>query len=502
MKFSEFSKVIAPSILKIITSFLITAAIGVRFHQYLANRSLWFDEANWAFYIVKTPFIQLLLPSYEYQESPTGFLLITKLMVNIFGNNEYALRLFPFVSSLLIFIPFWLLFRKFGSRVHLVIGLALFAWPDFVVYYSSELRPYMSDALIALALMLYGLSFLSKPLTRARAWRLGVVGAVVLWFSFPSVFILGGIGMSLAGMYCYEKRFQEFRILVKSALLCLLSFCALYWLVLRPIASCSSLQDSYWDVFMPLCPRSREEFMKILNLIQSLIRSPVNIMFVSLGLAAFLSGCVLVCRRNKMLFIMLLMPLVLTMLASGIHRYPFTGRFLFFYVPFVYFFVAEAIAFFLTHARKSFKAIGFGLLVAVLWHQITVFPTLTLVYAKEELVPAFNHIQKNIQRNDMIYLYPGALPAFRYYSPKYKFERFATVVLDGSRDKWETYKPILGAIPRHKRVWIIFSHPFNRETGYPEKQIMNYLSGLGNIEETFEGVGASAYLYIRTKDSF
>ncbi|MDY7021785.1 MAG: hypothetical protein SWJ54_10560, partial [Cyanobacteriota bacterium] len=70
--------------------------ILVRLVQYLHNRSLWFDEANLALNIVNRSYLQLLSPLDNNQAAPPGFLWIEKLSIQLFGNNEYALRLFPF----------------------------------------------------------------------------------------------------------------------------------------------------------------------------------------------------------------------------------------------------------------------------------------------------------------------------------------------------------------------------------------------------------------------
>ncbi|MCG8347258.1 MAG: hypothetical protein MI924_05695, partial [Chloroflexales bacterium] len=72
----------------------------IRLLQYLANRSIWFDEARIALNITNRSFAELLQPLDYDQAAPLGFLLIERLAVKVLGNSEYALRLWPLVGGI------------------------------------------------------------------------------------------------------------------------------------------------------------------------------------------------------------------------------------------------------------------------------------------------------------------------------------------------------------------------------------------------------------------
>src|SRR5947208_3639344 len=76
---------------------IICLGIILRCGQYLANRSLWLDESFLALNIVQRSFSQLLQPLSYGQGAPIAFLLVEKSFLQAFGNNEYTLRLFPFL---------------------------------------------------------------------------------------------------------------------------------------------------------------------------------------------------------------------------------------------------------------------------------------------------------------------------------------------------------------------------------------------------------------------
>lgn len=80
---------------------IIGFGILVRLAQYLYNRSLWNDEAALALNIVNRSYFELLQPLNYDQGAPIGFLLVEKLAVQLFGDNEYALRLFPLLSAII-----------------------------------------------------------------------------------------------------------------------------------------------------------------------------------------------------------------------------------------------------------------------------------------------------------------------------------------------------------------------------------------------------------------
>src|SRR3989338_11217817 len=79
---------------------IILIGIIFRFYRYLYNKALWLDEAMLSLNIVERSFLELLKPLDYRQNAPIGFLMIEKFFVNIFGNNEYSLRLFPFTCGI------------------------------------------------------------------------------------------------------------------------------------------------------------------------------------------------------------------------------------------------------------------------------------------------------------------------------------------------------------------------------------------------------------------
>ena len=116
---------------------IIGFGIAIRLVQYLYNRSLWADEAVLALNIVNRSYLELLQPLDYDQGAPIGFLWIEKLAIQLFGNNEYALRLFPLLSSILSIFIFYKLAKIFLRLEAVPIALAFFVSLNYLLYFAT-----------------------------------------------------------------------------------------------------------------------------------------------------------------------------------------------------------------------------------------------------------------------------------------------------------------------------------------------------------------------------
>ena len=144
---------------------IILFGVALRFAQYLHNRSLWHDEATIALDIMGRTFRGFFQPSTIYnQTSPLGFLVVEKVMVQLFGSGEYALRLFPFVCGIISLPVFYGVAKRVINEKAIPIALGLFVMSQPLIYFSSELKHYSCDMAMALLLLWVIACFRSKPL--------------------------------------------------------------------------------------------------------------------------------------------------------------------------------------------------------------------------------------------------------------------------------------------------------------------------------------------------
>src|SRR5262249_5492721 len=143
-------------------SFLLVLGFIVRIVQYWSNRSIWLDESTIALNVVHKSYLQLLHQLDYDQSAPVGFLWLEKLAVQIFGNSEQALRLFPLLVSLLSLVLFSQIATKLLSKRGVIISLILFVFCESLTYYASEVKQYSFDVFASLLIIYFYLKFSSS----------------------------------------------------------------------------------------------------------------------------------------------------------------------------------------------------------------------------------------------------------------------------------------------------------------------------------------------------
>jgi uncharacterized membrane protein len=315
----------------------ISFGILLRLWQYFSNRSLWADEAAIAYNIVKRSYGQLLQPLLRNQAAPVGFLWVEKLSVQLLGNNELALRLFPLIAGIAAIFLFYRLAKQYLNLTGTIIALIWFCSCKELIYYSSEVKQYSSDVAIAL-LCFFLVQSLTKPsLTGKQAIALALSGAILIWFSHPSVFTLLGAG--IGALIIQTKTLQvpnsqrSKSVFVLTAWL--LSFLCFYSVSLRNISDSNFLSD-YW--------KERSAFPVGLFDFKWMVQTGINFFTLPLGwhyplnllaFLVFLIGCACLIRRDRLLLPWLLSPAIATLTATFLQKYPFQERLVLFLTPFV-----------------------------------------------------------------------------------------------------------------------------------------------------------------------
>ena len=141
---------------------LIILGITLRLIDYLHNKSLWLDETYVALNVMKRSFIELIQPPLLEHQAPIGFLWIQRFMINIFGANEYALRLYSLTAAIVSLFLFYIILKKITSKETTLIALSLFSICTALIHYSSEGKPYSGDVMITLISYLFAFDLLNN----------------------------------------------------------------------------------------------------------------------------------------------------------------------------------------------------------------------------------------------------------------------------------------------------------------------------------------------------
>jgi len=475
---------------------LIGVGVLLRVSQYLANRSLWLDEVRLALNIVNRPFLELLQPLDYAQGAPIGFLMLAKLAVVAFGDNEYALRLIPLWFGLLALPLFYAVAKRCLQPKAVPIALGLFAISDSLIYYSSEVKQYTGDVVMALLISLLAIISLDRKwLTMPWIALMGVAGGTALWFSHPAVFVLAGAGM-ISIIFCLGNNDKEkLGRLAIAFLLWAASFVVSYFAILRHLSQHTVLLN-YWEGgFMPFPPSSLPDVKWFIHKFFEIFENPVGLSLSGVAAMALLIGCRALWEKSKPQLMILVAPIFFVLIASGLHKYPFSGRMLLFAVPAAMLLIGAGAGKIIEAAGRE-KIIGIALVGLLFFHPLwSASYALVKPRTNEEIRPVMSYLQEHRQSGDVLYLYHNAAHPFQYYAPHYGFDRNDGIIGVNSRHNWKNSFDDLDKLQGNKRVWILFSHVYNWDHVDEEKLFVFHLDQIGTRLDAYASAGAAVYLY-------
>lgn len=483
---------------------IVVLGIVLRLRQYLVNRSFWADEASLAVNLANRSFSELLQILDYQQAAPIGFLYIEKTLVTVFGNHDFVLRLFPLFAGIL---STYLIYRI--ARTHLgnvgLFAVLLFAISWGLVYYSSELKQYSSDVMVALLLI-----FLAGNCVRGNTQVkdfliLGVIGSVVIWISHPSVFILAGIGFVLVFEKIFHPKFVPFTWILGLGSGWIISFGLEYFVSLRNIVTNGVLIDYWQKAYMPIPPWSDPGwFLKVYRSFLSTgfhTHWSMSLIFNVLVLVGSLSLLV----RERSLAMMLILPVFVTLILSGFKRYPFMHRFLLFLLPFAMLLMAEGIRFIYLFVSRWNRKLAFVIsavpilvtlgLIAPVTSWYFAYPTMGA-----DIKPVLKYVSENKHPDEIVYVYYGSAPAFDYYASSYNLDHGNVIIgFETTRRKLalRRFYEDVDALRGNGKVWFIFSDIVDCDgcEGSMQQYFVDYLDGFGTLIDSLHASGANAYLY-------
>ncbi len=486
---------------------LVICVLGVflRLWQYSANRSLWFDEALLALNIVHRPFALLLQPLDNNQGAPIAFLFSEKALIELFGNKDYVLRLFPLVTGSVAIFLMWKVLEDYVGGVGAKFALLSFAISEALIYYASEVKQYSSDVLACLLLLAIAPQCLNVRNGPKSILLFGFLAGALVWFSHPVVFVISAIFVVLLWDAAISSeppviRLRRLLSISGAAALCGISFSILFLISLRFLASNVELLSYWQDAFMPTSPW--QDPIWFLKAGYSLLNNLVGWPLASAGMGAilFIVGCVSFSFKNWQFASVLMSPLIFVLAASGLHMYPFSGRLMLFSVPILLLIVAEGFE----RARLLLGRIDprIGVWATVGLASFLLYAPLAGAVAnfarppvKEEIKPVMSYLHRYRAPADVIYVHHGAVPAFEYYASVFGFQKDDYIAGTPSSEQPEMYKKQIDMLKGRERIWIVFSHICHTCRVDEQEVFLKYLDKVGARLAFFQSEGASVYSY-------
>jgi hypothetical protein len=412
-----------------------------------------------------------------------------------------VLRLFPLLAGILSLFLFYGVARRILTLRGRTIALGLFAICQPLLYYSSDLKPYSSDVMIALGIYLLGLVCIEKESRFVRSlFLLSIAGAILIWFSYPAVFSLAGVGIALT-LYCLKtQKWQHVAWLSLPAGFWLGSFALNYFTTL--VLSQTPKMVKNWagnNAFMPMPPISVEDLMWYPIKFFEVFKSPGGLSFVGLAALCFVIGWVSTFSKKRYACYMLTLPILFALFASGLHKYPFYGRLLLFFVPAMMIFIGEGVVRIIYLARPTGRIVWVSLCVLLFLVPVQKAISTLLnpagIGQLEEVRPVMTYLSQHYQKGDRLYLYRFSEPAFKYYAKRLGLEDVQLLQGVSSPKNWPKYVNDLKNLGGNERMWILFSHVIKNNGMDEERFFLHVLDGMGRQVDSFTRKGASVYLY-------
>ena len=399
--------------------FVVGLGALLRLDQYLSDRSLWLDESLLALNVIDRPIAELAEPLDLSQGAPLGFLVSTKLIVLAFGKSEAVFRLLPLLSGMAVLAFYFLLARRVSSVRASLLGVALLACSSSFIYYSAEFKQYSTE--VAVALLLSVVAVTLGRLTLRRYVLVSLLGTVLLWFAFTTIFFLAAFACAYGVGFLLERRWRDLLGAFVVSLPWLLSALALYRVTYVDLGSLelpvkqASTGDSGSDTIVNLHGAATNVWIAAVGVAGG---SAVGRVVASATLILAIVGGIALLRARPYVCLMLGLPVVAMVGAILMGRYPTFERTVLIAVP--------ALVLIAVHGAmiicRRLGAVAGPLVGVALAGLLLAYP---LKGALEGLGgprrndyairPLMEHMVERWRPGDGLYVHYAAQYAFRYY---------------------------------------------------------------------------------------
>jgi hypothetical protein len=383
---------------------ILVLGAALRLALYLTRPSYSIDETMLGLEIGTRSFARLLHPLDYAQTGPPLFLWGTKLVATVAGMSEYALRAIPLMAGLLLPFLVWRVGRRVVGDDVALVAAAIAALAPTLVQYSVIVKPYITDAVVALALYDSALTVLERPSARVPWVWLAMVGLLAVAGSVPAPILLSGVAAALfLGAPAARWRLLGCLALWSAA------FVPLYLRLYRPVAA-SDYMQRFWGASFFTPVHWSGWLLAGRSVVQSLVArpAPVGLVLPIVGLVA--GGYWTVARaRRRGIAALLAVPVLAVLVASALQRYPLSARLLLGIVPTLILCCAAGVA-----AVTRWRAVvGLGLGTVTLLALAAV--DVTHPYRTPALRPAVLDVAR-AAAGEPVYISSGALPAWALYT--------------------------------------------------------------------------------------
>lgn len=480
---------------------LMACAVGMSLFLYFYGRSFWTDEAAVVINVLDRDFVGLMSPLMFYQMAPILYLWITKAITTIFPANEYSFRFLSLVGYMLSLWLIWkLLTRYVKDSLAIFIGLAFFVFNNKLLYYSSELKQYMTDATVTLVLLYLVTD--PKSSNQRKINLLAIIGAIAIYLSNVVVTVLPMIFLFLFLGEEKRWRWSILKPLILMGVVWSAAFLVNYIAFVHNHPSRPQQQIFFAEAFPPTNLLSKQAIAFFEYKVQVLKRdfgfgknnihpTVSYIEYIHYGvfillIAGFLWRCV---RKSDRRMLLLLIPIILHSVLAYFKAYPLAIRIMLYQYPLIVIMLAMGAEQWLSRLLKPRRILEYATIALTLVLSVA-FIRVQLPHEVEEARPVLSYMQSHSDKNEDVYSYnPGNLNIDAYIKNGF-YKPSGKVVLGKIIKDSVAHVPseIMSTGSTHS--WIFFAH-FDAGT---EFFVMDSLAAKGyRVIDSVRAKGVVAY---------
>jgi hypothetical protein len=364
------------------------------------------------------------------------------------------------------------------------------------IYHANNFKPYSLDLAIAIGLMLLAWGRGSMECSRKQLLWLGLWGSIALWFSFPAVFILFGIGALWMIRWTVSRNWKNLVLFAAVSLVWLYSFWLQYQYLHTETQNLGLL--NFWEgYFMPFPPFAAGDLEFFSEVLMRVFKNPLWTLGARGSVAFFLIGCILIWRGNRQLLVLILLPLILNLFVSGFHKYPFGERLLLYGVINLYIPIAVFLEW-VWHRKWRLSWLKYAalILMAANLGKPTVNAAKCLVHPNmiEQMKQVVDYLADQHESDDMFFVHNSAYNTFSYYRKRFEIDP-ASVIVSQAVNPQTLNKITADLSSLTGRVWLVFGHAKQIGGTDYEMVFVNGAKERGQLLDEYAHVGASAYLF-------
>ena len=404
-------------VLEGIAAVIVIIAVALSIRMNMEGHSLWWDEAALADSFTNRSLLTLTSGALDnVQSAPVGWLYFVKILTLILGNNDFVLRIPAILEFVGTLILVYLILKRTFRVYYPMLGTAFVATLPIILQYSNIFKPYIADCFFTLLTVWVYYCFKDK---KHGFIKMGVIWAILLWFSNPVCFMAGGIIASDFIFSVIRKNKDRAIQGVLGGVILVASFVGDYFYWLRQTATDDSMLDFWKDWNLPLIPTSMADILQYAKCAGTIFQQFYRLEYVIMILVAVCAAYALV--KKDELYLGIYGGFVVTVLASGLGMFPVNKRLWLFVYPLIVIVVAVGLDQLIkdTEVRSKPRAIlGLAVLLAVLLNGgIRYYINTDHIYwPRYEVKAGYNYICENIEEDESVYVCNYQKTIFNYYN--------------------------------------------------------------------------------------